>query len=1264
MNLFVTAQSIRNWSDALDARSVLPHVVRRLVTATANAILEIDFPAYESVQRPGFDGIVECAGGTAWVPNGRSVWELSTETSVRSKANEDFEKRTKETPQDEQEGTFYVCLTSRRFNKKREWAQEKDDDENNFWLGVRAFDADDLEQWTESAPAGVGAWFGRQLGTRPSGVDDVAQHWSAVSKAATCALQPSVFLAGREQSVERIHQWLDAGPARLAIDCRSPGEVIDFFCAAVAAMDEGDRIATESRSIIVHEHEAWITLRDSTAPAVLIVAPSVLLSNEEIGRAVTNQHHVLVATEPTILTGQRDLELERAGEFELTKALEESGYSPAKAEQFARAAGGSLAILKQRLVPAGFKCTPGWASSVSPDVIAACLLLGGWESNESDQHVFGEVAGCDYASCESDLQRMANAQEPLLLHAAGNWRLISKDHAWSLFEDRVTPSALNVFDSLAVEILVDDDPRYDLPEEKRFYANIEGHVPRYSGTVKKHVAETLAFLGEFGPRFVAASSINIGATIDRIVASVLSPTCTWHRWASLGSSLPLLAEASPISFLSAIRDDLNQTQPELAKLLNEEEESPFLGRCNHAGLLWALEGLAWPTSHLGEVAEILLALADRDAPESRWSNRPKNSLTEILSYWMPQTTATVDERIQILDLLIRCNREAAWPILMGLLPESTGGVSTPTHKPYWRGWADEWSRGATRNESMAFITATAERVIQQAGVEPARWQSIFAKIGRFPYTVRKQLLQAAAAFSCGEIRDTDRRALSEELSQQINRHRHFNDATWSLPSEILDELDSVLEQLKPQNCVLRNAWLFEQWPDRFFESGGDHGDNQTALDEARKNAICEILDSEDFEGVDSLVQHAESPNEVGRALAMVTGDEYLRKLVPSRLEGEQRDFEFAGGFIWNRYWPNDWQWVDEALALCQTDDAKANFLRALRFSPEVWSRAIGAGGTVDVLYWDRCSAFNPDLESVDISTAVRNLCQQGRPLAAIDLLSMAIHKNRDLDLDTLLSPLETLLTLPAEQAKSQRGQSDSYHIQEIIAALQNRDDVDEARLIPIEWHYIRLLDGHSKQAPKTLQKHLSSSPEFFHEVLSQCYRSRNEDNNNADQEPSANQRYMAEHAFHLLHEWDRLPGSRDDGSVDENALRQWCVETRHLAEESGRLGVCDDHIGQLFARSKHEDDDGTWPCSAVRAVAGEIGTDSLGSGMSCGIRNLRGACFRGSGGNQERNLATTFQGRADRIRFDSPFVARILDSVVQSYESEAEWWDERDRWED
>jgi len=62
MTLFVSADSLRKWAEKLEARSVFPHLIRRLVIATGTGITEVHFPAYESVQRPGFDGVVTCTG--------------------------------------------------------------------------------------------------------------------------------------------------------------------------------------------------------------------------------------------------------------------------------------------------------------------------------------------------------------------------------------------------------------------------------------------------------------------------------------------------------------------------------------------------------------------------------------------------------------------------------------------------------------------------------------------------------------------------------------------------------------------------------------------------------------------------------------------------------------------------------------------------------------------------------------------------------------------------------------------------------------------------------------------------------------------------------------------------------------------------------------------------------------------------------------------------------------------------------------------------
>ena len=1252
---FVNTLAIRRWADRLDARSTLPLVLRQLVQATVEMITELDFPALESVQRSGFDGVVNCPVGNAWVPDGRSVWELSVKNGPKSKADEDFEKRTKETPHAERECTTYVSVTARHWEKKKEWAKEQA--EKGHWKDVRAYDADDLEQWLESAPP-VAVWFSRLIGSRPSGVDDIEARWDALAGCVSRRLLPSVFVSGRDENVEQLREWLSGEPMPLAIQTRSPVEAIYFVCAAIAGMDEKERVATESRCIIVESMDAWHVLRDAGSPAVLVVDPTVPVPSEEIARAVSHRHHVLVAVEPSHLSIP-SFELQRSNQYDLSKALEECGYQPVEAEQLARAAGGSLAILKNLLDRSTTK--PTWIHGLDSGIVTACLLLGGWnDSSDADRTAFERLARKPYAECEAELQRMATYQNPLLLHAAGKWRLISKDHAWFVLQNLVSAASINEFSTLATDILADDDPRYSLPEDERPYASIHGHVPKYSDTVKKHVAETLAFLGAFGNQFEAASSTNIVATVDRIVANILSPSCTWHRWASLGSRLPLLAEASPRSFLDAVKADLKTTEPQLFMLLREEEDALF-GRCNHSGLLWALETLAWPKQYLGEVALSLLLLAEGD-PGGRYINRPANSLCEILSHWVPYTTASVDERIKVLDLMIRRNSDAAWPILVGLLPKFLSS-STPTHKPYWRDWANQWRPGATYSESLAFATATAERVISQAGSDPQRWKTIFEHLGSFPYTIHNKLLEAATAFAESPFSDLDRKMVAEELAEQINRHRHHEDTDWALPGVILERFDVIHNKLRPQSIVLQNAWLFEQWPDRFFEDVENSEERQKAIDEARINAINEILNTEGFPGIEMLIKVAKSPATVGCTLSIATGDSHRETIIPAKLEGDIIDCEFANGFVWNRFYPDHWDWADNVLESCTTENSKALLLAFLPFSTKTWQRSEQSGPSVDELYWERCRAFNPDLEPGDIQYAITRLVKNGRVGYAVDLLSVALHKKYTFDEETLFYPLEMLLKLPAEQQKNQLGEMVQHDIQKIIEYLQDRKDVDQGRLIAIEWGYFPLLGRYSGHAPRALQSRLGNSPEFFVQVVGFAFPSRLKSEQTERPEPTPYERSRGEQACQLLLEWKVIPGTNEDGKVDETILRNWCHEVLRLAEEVGRKEVCEDLIGQVFAHSP-EDDNGSWPCNAVCRVAEEIQTKRLASGMYCGMLYSRGAIFRASGGDQERELAQRYREKSDRIRFEFPFVARILDDVVRNYEGEATQWDEWERWDE
>ena len=85
--------TLRAWADRRESEGEFPRLIRRLILETTFGLVELGVPAGDGVSTGGWDGVVSSTEGSAWVPKGRSLWELSTEKSVGVKADRDYDKR-------------------------------------------------------------------------------------------------------------------------------------------------------------------------------------------------------------------------------------------------------------------------------------------------------------------------------------------------------------------------------------------------------------------------------------------------------------------------------------------------------------------------------------------------------------------------------------------------------------------------------------------------------------------------------------------------------------------------------------------------------------------------------------------------------------------------------------------------------------------------------------------------------------------------------------------------------------------------------------------------------------------------------------------------------------------------------------------------------------------------------------------------------------------------------------------------------------------
>jgi hypothetical protein len=264
----ITATQIADWASTGTAQRELPRLIRRLVHSTATTA-QIAMPAGDSISMPGLDGELFSEAGNAWVPAGHSCWEVSCRGDVSTKANEDYSKRTGEIESTIRGTRIYVAITARKWSQKSKWLIEKK--AANEWLDVRAYDADDLEQWIEQSPA-VALAFGEELGLTGHGVSSLAKHYQGWSSQSSPVISASAVLVGRDQQAERILERCrsitrEAGPLTIPIKSDSVEEAVAFVEAAILT-----DASLADRSVVVTDAGGWQFVERNTEIMVAIAS--------------------------------------------------------------------------------------------------------------------------------------------------------------------------------------------------------------------------------------------------------------------------------------------------------------------------------------------------------------------------------------------------------------------------------------------------------------------------------------------------------------------------------------------------------------------------------------------------------------------------------------------------------------------------------------------------------------------------------------------------------------------------------------------------------------------------------------------------------------------------------------------------------------------------------------------------------------------------------------------------------------------------------
>jgi hypothetical protein len=1238
------------WARRLDARSQLPRLLRLLIHATMSDVQKIGFPADEGVQLGGWDGIVQAATDNAFVPLNTSVWEVGATSDVKGKADDDYEKRSQQPQGLNPADTVFVFVTPRRWGGKDAWIQARNAE--GIWREVRAYDAEDLAQWLELAPA-VHLWLSSLLGKHPQGALALDNFWSDWAGATNPRLNYDLVIGGRDKAREHVLAWLRGSPSAITLQGDSTDEATAFLAAVVQSLDADERSMVMSRTVIVDDVSAWRTLALSSTRLILVARFD---QPDAFGRIIQNGHHVFVPLGRS--SSGAEFTLPRLRRDSVEQALKNMGLSDDRRRDLATLARRSLSALRRKLAVVPGVQSPQWSQPNAARSLLAPLLVGTWQDvSEGDRGVLSTLAAVPYDDVQQVAVRWANESDPAIRREGDIWMVAAREDAWRLIARYLTADDLRRFESVALDVLGECDPALDLPHDKRFAASIYGKVLTRSGQLREGIAETLALMAALSNEVEFATGMS-GEDVARKIVRALFEEAKGDEelWASISYYLPLLAEAEPGVFLDAVEAELTGDSPMLPRLFQDQTDSLFGSSSPHTGLLWALETLAWSADYLGRASLCLASLARLD-PGGRLGNRPAVSLRDIFLCWYPNTTAPLHRRLAVIDALRKREPEVAWRLLIHLLPDHHSSVS-PTHGTRWRDWVPNDRTPTTVQEYIDATDAILERLLSDAQAAPLRWCDLIASADGMTTEQRELFLKSLENLDESLFSSDGRAQLRDCLRKEIARHREYSDATWAMPMEQVDRMEQVYARFEPENMINRHLWLFDTHVDVPRTRHIEWEERRNVIEELRVNALRQILDTQGWEGILSLAKQVKVPAYIGATLGRSDLPEInANVLLQENLAApEQWRSLMAREFVTISAYKYGESWVDDRLAATETGtwshEQYGDFLLALPFTSAVLDRLDKADEIVQRYYWSNIQHIGlPEIAS-DADRVLTAIIKFERPHIAVAAIEWGLHHNPELvSPERIAEVLEACTRLSI--GPNFDASSFAYNSAELLKRLE-KTNLPRERLALLEWTYLRVHEHYRR--PQILHEELSQNADFFVEVLQYAYRTKSD----SEEEASEQRVALAHQAWDLLHSWKRMPGTLDDGTIDVDALRTWVIRARELAEANDQREIADVYIGHCFAFSP-SDIDGAWPHHGVRDLIEELASTDIEDGWRTQIFNNRGVTMRmpTDGGEQERTLAQQYESYANQIRDQWPRTGAALQEVADNYRRHATQEDHR-----
>lgn len=1236
----VSALEIEHWinTNPRRAQEELPELIKKLISySSPNA--RITCPSGNNISVKGFDGYVESDyESNSFVPYGKSIWECGTNENYKGKIKEDFEKRTKQTPVEEQKEYSFVLITGRRFSNTEEKVNlEKELKKKSNWRDIKIYDATDIEELLEKALP-VKIWFARLIGKISDNVYDIDSFWSFLSKSTKPEFTYDMVIIGRDEISKEIIDDLERNIKLVKITGKSIEEIVYFLIASILKY----KPELKSKTLIITDKKDWDNLLLTNINGKYILIPAFKDTPQVSYEQAIKQGHIVIKPIISRKRKENSIFIEKATPYRLEGILINVGFPEGEAKKLANLSKGDFLCLKNYISTTPIKLV----KDEYKDFLKKFFLIGGFsKQNEyKDKELLDRFFGMPYSEIENHLQMIYSLEKSPLEKTYREWILNLKSCVWSEIKDFISESDLEKFKDIFIKVFSETDPRIYLDPDKRWYANIQEKDFSFSSVLRRNLAEVYLILSAYKNDLTLSNVENIlWSSLNEVFKNFLNRKELWY---SLRNELDLLIEANPKFFIEKIQEDLTENTEGLAYLLKDEAD-PIIGECKHCNLLWGLESLVWNKDYIFDVVYILARLSEIDNG-GYWANRPFNTLVQIFLPWFPQNPLSFEEMIKVLKILNKRLPETTFKLLINLLDDPH--ATTYIHTPYFQDWYEgNLKRDISYTDFWKFKNDLFG-ILMENKFSTERLDEIIEIIDKLPYESFNILLQKIKEIY-SFLDDEKKSKLFEILYLKICRHRHFPDAKWVLKEDLQRKLFEILHLLIPQNIIYKYKYLFNHWEHdllcKSLDIENKYEKQINIIYKLRRLALKRILSLSGINGIRKLALLSEHPEFIGRVLAEMNLSEEV-SIISWLFENNENLKRCASSFIEHKFqnYPN---FMKQILAEERDLDKKVEILLQgyvndhfiENFLKKLDSKTLEE-------YFAKFNNLNGYIDKVEnIEWFTEHLIKTGKPILALHHLSH-LRNTEDLDIELIYELFNSLLFT------KEKLRIDRYSFERIFSLLYKNNLDDEKwfeKLFILEWKYIPLFKNiveDSNFRPKALFKKIKENPEFFAELIKFALES---DNRTIEKELEelANFEQLSENAYELIQIYDEIP-------YVENCqrLKEWIYTVKHTCENYNRNIACNFVLGKLLSKSPKDENDNIFPNKCIREILEENYSKELAESFITEVFNSVGVVSNPE--EAYKSLAKEYENYSEQLRFEFPNTYRILKEIsTRFYEASKRW---------